>query len=819
MNPSATVSIEDFNSLKSTVEAYQEEMRKMMAQLLANTKATTPPPEIPNASSESDSKENLEEEELGVEDEDGDEDPIKPKTSSSPKGKGGKPEYGKVPYTYSVDPPIPHPHINLRGDPPKLDTTMFANWQFLMTSYLDSACIELWRIIQEGFKAHDPNNLTRREVVDKQLNATALHMIHVAVGEKNMPHIQHLTTAKEAWKALSDEFVGNESMKRNRFEALSNQAEGFYMEEGEGHEDMYRRLKTIANTFRALGASHVDDAWIKRKYVSSLMPFESADLKTLQGRHNYHTMTSNEVMQEMQAFKVAAKNAEDSRARAIGMSKGVSHALKAKVVTHEEEEEGGVDKSSTMSDKEKRDTLHEHLALAARNYWKSPYKAKINLEQHAKSSSGKDGGGKMRTCYNCQDRYHFVKDCPFENREEHGGKLIRKDSSKMTKKKPYFNKKPTKRMVLVAEEEYSSGSEDEEEDTTSAMAAVAIASSTPSSLFDSPNENAPIQATCLMAKGPEVHSHSSPKTMHDMDDPTSLKVKEEMIAFETFLANLQGETKRHFETIMSQYGEALELLEQKGKIEREDANEKANLTIALSEEQDLRISLEEKLVGLEEAQNKIVSQIIKERDLAHAKYKALKKEKVEFGVDLARLTSELEKLEKAHKALESEHFTLLKSQEQLQIQLTKNDKPSTSTPTCDHTIMLEENARLKDELAKASITQGEKRLGKPHIGKEGLGYVAKAKKKKKNKKKKTNPAQAKKNTIVSGEATRGNTTPNDFAGKANPHYVLFRDYYGDVYAKYVGPFDGLIEWSIWVPKTLVTNKRGPIAKWVPKTKQ
>ena len=98
---------------------------------------------------------------------------------------------------------------------------MFANWQFLMTSYLDSACIELWRIIQEGFKAHDPNNLTRREVVDKQLNATALHMIHVAVGEKNMPHIQHLTTAKEAWKALSDEFVGNESMKRNRFEALS----------------------------------------------------------------------------------------------------------------------------------------------------------------------------------------------------------------------------------------------------------------------------------------------------------------------------------------------------------------------------------------------------------------------------------------------------------------------------------------------------------------------------------------------------------------------------------------------------------------------
>jgi hypothetical protein len=29
-------------------------------------------------------------------------------------------------------------------------------------------------------------------------------------------------------------------------------------------------------------------------------------------------------------------------------------------------------------------------------------------------------------------------------------------------------------------------------------------------------------------------------------------------------------------------------------------------------------------------------------------------------------------------------------------------------------------------------------------------------------------------------------THDEFAGIANPHYVLFHDYYGDVYAKYVG---------------------------------
>jgi hypothetical protein len=65
----------------------------------------------------------------------------------------------------------------------------------------------------------------------------------------------------------------------------------------------------------------------------------------------------------------------------------------------------------------------------------------------------------------------------------------------------------------------------------------------------------------------------------------------------------------------------------------------------------------------------------------------------------------------------------------------------------------------------------------------------------------------------------GKATHDDLAGVANPHNVLFCDYYGDVYTKYVGPDDGYIAWSIWVPKNLVAKKRGTIEKWGPKTKQ
>ena len=52
-----------------------------------------------------------------------------------------------------------------------------------------------------------------------------------------------------------------------------------------------------------------------------------------------------------------------------------------------------------------------------------------------------------------------------------------------------------------------------------------------------------------------------------------------------------------------------------------------------------------------------------------------------------------------HKAFEGDHSTLLKLHEQLQIQLNQVNIPSTSTCSCDYANVIEENARLKKELA------------------------------------------------------------------------------------------------------------------------
>ena len=129
---------------------------------------------------------------------------------------------------------------------------------------------------------------------------------------------------------------------------------------------------------------------------------------------------------------------------------------------------------------------------------------------------------------------------------------------------------------------------------------------------------------------------------------------------------------------------------------------------------------------------------------------------------------------------------------------------------------------MRDELAKVPRPHGKSPIDdllqsqRPHNGKEGLGYVAKMKKKNK---KKAKPEQARSIAIASGSVTRDTTTRNNSAGTNNPHYILFEDYYGVVYATYVGPNVDFIDCSIWVPKTLVANVRGPIERWGPKSKQ
>ena len=122
-----TVSMEDFNSLKSSMEAQMESMKKMIAELLAPALPKAPSVEVKDtgvlhegeASDLPSSTKPVEGDNLNT---------IK-STSASPRGTSGGESYNRVaPPFLSPDIPVPHPHLNIRGDPPKFSIDNFDTW-------------------------------------------------------------------------------------------------------------------------------------------------------------------------------------------------------------------------------------------------------------------------------------------------------------------------------------------------------------------------------------------------------------------------------------------------------------------------------------------------------------------------------------------------------------------------------------------------------------------------------------------------------------------------------------------------------------------
>ena len=138
-------------------------------------------------------------------------------------------------------------------------------------------------------------------------------------------------------------------------------------------------------------------------------------------------------------------------------------------------------------------------------------------------------------------------------------------------------------------------------------------------------------------------------------------------------------------------------------------------------------------------------------------------------------------------ALKSTHASLKESHDQLQVSLTKEkatfphmiliDNANATNPCCEHVHLVEENAKLKEQLEKGLVSciQGEKNLNdllsshKDVVGKEGVGFTPKSKNKKKNKEKnnKTNrPPPLKQTFVKEGEGAPKKKNDNARSGDA-----------------------------------------------------
>jgi hypothetical protein len=105
--------MDDFKSLESTMSSQMSGLCEIIAQLM-QAKAPSAPPKIPATLNRSNvgRKKRM---------------PIKIKIKMLGHLLS---ETGKVNSLIGIPPPVPHPHINNRGDPPKLDALNFGQWQY-----------------------------------------------------------------------------------------------------------------------------------------------------------------------------------------------------------------------------------------------------------------------------------------------------------------------------------------------------------------------------------------------------------------------------------------------------------------------------------------------------------------------------------------------------------------------------------------------------------------------------------------------------------------------------------------------------------------
>ena len=87
------------------------------------------------------------------------------------------------------------------------------------------------------------------------------------------------------------------------------------------------------------------------------------------------------------------------------------------------------------------------MALASRQFWGNKKNSRPNFSKN--NSNGSRRKQRVRTYYNCGNVSHFVVDCPYEQREDNGGKLIRKDKTKSFPNKNNFPKKMPRRCLWL----------------------------------------------------------------------------------------------------------------------------------------------------------------------------------------------------------------------------------------------------------------------------------------------------------------------------------------------------------------------------------
>src|SRR5215216_756394 len=109
--------------------------------------------------------------------------------------------------------PVPHLALVIMALLPSLLRVILLIGSFALSLILNHCSTNLWRIIEQGFYPHDPNNFTPREEVDNQYNHSALFILQDAVPPEDLAHLRPFTRTKDCWEHIVSMYKGSSSIQ------------------------------------------------------------------------------------------------------------------------------------------------------------------------------------------------------------------------------------------------------------------------------------------------------------------------------------------------------------------------------------------------------------------------------------------------------------------------------------------------------------------------------------------------------------------------------------------------------------------------------
>lgn len=182
--------------------------------------------------------------------------------------------------------------------PLPFDGENYRLWAIKMETYLQA--LDLWEAIEEDYEITPlPENATVAQIKShkdkKTKKSKAKAALYAGVSTTIFTRIMNLTSAKDIWDYLKEEYEGDERIRGMKALNLIREFELQRMKESETIKEYSERLIGLANKVRLLGTK-LEDSRIVEKILVTVPEKYEASITTLENTKDLSTITLAELL-------------------------------------------------------------------------------------------------------------------------------------------------------------------------------------------------------------------------------------------------------------------------------------------------------------------------------------------------------------------------------------------------------------------------------------------------------------------------------------------------------------------------------------------